>query len=86
MNDRFNPSDEQLDALVKARLEERASEIDPQPLIQRLQERLADLGRWIGCGRAATGSSLNRPTIDTVGRGARMQRGPYGWRPVGGAD
>jgi hypothetical protein len=44
MNDRCNPSDEQLDALVNARLEERASEIDPQPLIQRLQERLADLG------------------------------------------
>lgn len=42
MNQEFHPSDEQLDALIKARLEERASEIDPQPLIRRLQERLAD--------------------------------------------
>jgi hypothetical protein len=41
MNDRFNPSDEQIDALVKARLEERAKQIDPQPFIQKLQERMA---------------------------------------------
>jgi hypothetical protein len=71
MNDRFNPSDEQLDALVKARLEERASEIDPQPLIQRLQERLADLG-------PADDSAEARLAFPAVrGRtGASRNRGP----------
>jgi hypothetical protein len=42
MNSNFNPSDGQVDALIKARLEERASGIDPQPLVERLQERFAD--------------------------------------------
>ena len=40
MNDKTPLSDEQVEALVKARLEERAREIDPQPLLARLQERL----------------------------------------------
>ncbi|MCU0873913.1 MAG: hypothetical protein MUE50_16370 [Pirellulaceae bacterium] len=33
-------SDEQVEAMVKMRLDERAREIDPQPLLARLQERL----------------------------------------------
>jgi hypothetical protein len=41
MNDKTPLSDEQVESLVKARLEERAREIDPQPLLARLQERLA---------------------------------------------
>ncbi len=40
MNDKAPLSDEQVEAMVKARLEERAREIDPQPLLARLQERL----------------------------------------------
>jgi hypothetical protein len=42
MNNDFNPTDEQLDALIKARLDERAREIDPRPLLARLEERLED--------------------------------------------
>ena len=41
MNEKAPLSDEQVEAMVKARLEERAREIDPQPLLARLQERLA---------------------------------------------
>jgi hypothetical protein len=40
MNDKVFLSDEQVEAMVKTRLDERAREIDPQPLLARLQERI----------------------------------------------
>ena len=41
MNEKTPLSDERLEAMVKARLEDRARDVDPQPLLARLQERLA---------------------------------------------
>lgn len=41
MNEKAHASDEQVEAMVKTRLDERAREIDPQPLLARLEKRLA---------------------------------------------
>ena len=60
MNDKTPLSDEQVEAMVKARLEERAREIDPQPLLARLQERLETSSQALSGALSRTSAILTR--------------------------
>ena len=78
MNDNSPLSDERLEALVKARLEERAAEIDPQPMLARLQERLS---APVEAAESPGAASAHPATCSLVGETRRMpERLPPRWR------
>jgi hypothetical protein len=78
MNGETPLSDERLEALVKARLEERAREIDPQPLLDRLQDRFSNSAAM----EEPSGAAAVQPaTSDTLARTRRTkQHSPARWR------
>jgi len=81
MNDKTPLSDEQVEALVKARLEERAREIDPQPLLARLQERLETSSQALSptlSGASSTAAPTDMTTKATTKLTARLP--PAHWR------
>ncbi len=78
MNEETPLSDERLEAMVKARLEERAREIDPQPLLDRLQDRLSNSA----AAEELSGAAAVQPAAsDSVTRTRRTTKdSPARWR------
>ena len=81
MNEKTHVSDEQVEAMVKARLEERAREIDPQPLLARLQERLKTSSQALSptlSGASSTATPSDTATKATTKLMTRLP--PAHWR------